>query len=121
MQENTYGDFKKLLVWQRSRELVVRIYYITQKFPSEERFGLSSQLRRAAVSVPSNIAEGQRRASNKEFVQFLIIARGSLAEIETQLLIAQDLQYIPEKESIQFTNEIIEIGRILNGLIKSLQ
>jgi four helix bundle protein len=93
---NYHGTFKDLQVWQRSRRLVSSIYEKTEKFPGKEQFGLTSQLRRAVVSIPSNIAEGHRRNSNKEFQNFLVIARGSLAEVETQLILAQDLKFISE-------------------------
>ena len=114
------GTFKDLQVWQRSRQLVSTIYKLTDSFPVKEQFGLSSQLRRAAVSIPSNIAEGHRRNSNKEFQNFLSIARGSLAEVETQLILAQDLKFISEKGTDAPLHEIEEIGRMINGLINSL-
>ena len=87
-------SYRELIVWQKAIDLVVAIYRITQSFPREEAFGLTSQLRRAAVSIPSNIAEGQGRRSAKEFQRFLDIARGSLQEVETQLLIANRLHYL---------------------------
>jgi four helix bundle protein len=117
---NYKGTFKDLLVWQRSRKLVSAIYDLTVKFPGKEQFGLSSQIRRAAVSIPSNIAEGHRRNSNKEFQNFLVIARGSLAEVETQLILAQDLKFITEADAKGSLQEIDEIGRMINGLINSL-
>ncbi len=98
--------------------IVTEIYQLTKQFPDEEKFGLSSQLRRAAVSIPSNIAEGAARSSNKEFIHFLYISLGSLSELETQLLIANNLEYC------QFDNDIIEnlvgIRKMLLGLIKYL-
>lgn len=111
-------EFKELIAWQKAMELVTAIYRLTQKFPKEELYGLTSQLRRAAVSVPSNIAEGQARQTRGEFRQFLGHARGSLAEMETQFLIAQRLGYVEEASDIP--ERIAETGRVLNGLISSL-
>jgi four helix bundle protein len=90
------SHFKELVVWQKSMQLVKQIYLATEHFPSKEIYGLTSQLRRAAISVPSNIAEGQARYSKPDFRHFLLIAKGSLAEIETQLLLANDLGYLKE-------------------------
>jgi len=97
------------------------IYDATDRFPPHEQFGLVSQLRRAAVSVPSNIAEGKAQYSNRAFVRFLRHARGSLAEIETQVLIAQQRQYLPDATTTKLSQQLDELGRILSGLIKSLQ
>ena len=112
-------DHKDLDVWKKSMELVEMIYTWTKEFPQEELYGLSSQMRRAAVSIPSNIAEGAARKNPKEFVQFLYIALGSLAEVETQLLISQKLGYV--KEEIAFDEIILAIKHMLNGLIKYLR
>jgi len=98
-KESELSSFKELIVWKKSMALVKQIYAITEKFPSKELYGLSSQLRRAAVSVPSNIAEGQSRFSKPEFKHFLLIARGSLAEIETQCILAHDLGFMSDKVS----------------------
>ena len=92
-------SYRDLIAWQKAMKFVVEIYEVTQQFPKEERHGITNQLRRAAVSVPSNIAEGQARFSQKEFHHFLSQARGSLSEIETQFLIARDLRYISAVES----------------------
>jgi four helix bundle protein len=100
--------------------LVLNIYRCTQTFPKIETYGLTSQLRRAAVSVPSNIAEGQARLSTGEFRQFLGNARGSLMEVETQILIARDLGYLDQNQSDCLINDTAEVGRILNGLLASL-
>ncbi|MGH8616817.1 MAG: four helix bundle protein [Burkholderiales bacterium] len=108
----------RLEAWKCARELVRNIYTLTQSFPREEVFGLTSKMRRAAVSVPSNIAEGAARTSRKEFAQFLNIARGSLSELETQLLIASDLGYIESKAPVFDT--IDHVSRLLTGLHKSL-
>jgi four helix bundle protein len=97
-------------------ELVAMVYDASERLPSHEQFGLTSQLRRAAVSVPSNIAEGKAHYSNRDFVRFLRHARGSLAEIETQVLIAQQRQYLPAE-----TQRLDELGRILSGRINSLK
>ena len=100
--------------------LVLDVYRSTQAFPKAESYGLVSQLRRAAVSVPSNIAEGQARLSTGEFRQFLGNARGSLVEVETQILIAQELGYLERDESERLLSVAAEVGRILNGLLNSL-
>jgi four helix bundle protein len=112
--------FRDLVVWQKAIDLVTEIYRVTQKFPKEEIFGLVSQLRRAAVSVPSNIAEGQGRLMEKEFRQFLRNARGSLSELETQILIAQNLGYLDEPDFKNLSSMIAEVGRVLNGLLSSV-
>lgn len=106
-------------MWQVGIELVVEIYRLTGGFPPEERYGLTSQMRRAAVSVPSNIAEGAARQSEKEFLQFLIIARGSLSELETQVLIANKLGYLANLDTIMA--RINTIFGLLGGLIRSLK
>ena len=101
-------------------DLVTDVYRLTRAFPDDEKFGLVAQLRRAAVSVPSNIAEGQGRSSVGEFKQFLGHARGSLFEVETQLLIAKELKWIGEADFQRVSDLIGEVGRLLNGLIRSL-
>ncbi len=110
---------KDIVVWQKSIELVSSIYLLTQSFPEAERFGLISQLRRASVSVPSNIAEGAARNSKKEFIQFLYISLGSLSEIETQLIIAEKLKLIDDKTEVQ--ESVDEIRKLILGLIRSLK
>lgn len=112
--------FKKLAVWQIAYKFVLNIYRFSQKFPDTERYGLISQIRRAAVSVPANIAEGSERQHKKEFLQFLSIARGSLAEVETYLLLAKDLGYINGESFNALDDQRKETGRILRGLYKSL-
>jgi four helix bundle protein len=114
-------NYRNLIAWQKAKSLALDVYRCTRRFPKDEIYGLSSQMRRAAVSVPSNIAEGKGRYSQKEFVQFLYHARGSLLELETQLSIARDLEYIdqPLFESLESDTE--ELGRILNGLINRFQ
>ena len=115
------SSYKDLIAWKKGMELVAAIYDATDRFPSHELYGLVSQLRRAAVSVPSNIAEGKAHFSNRDFVRFLRHARGSLAEIETQLLIAEQRQYLTAEKSGHFCQQLDELGRILSGLIRSLQ
>lgn len=115
------SSYKDLIAWQKGMELVATIYDATEGFPSHELFGLVSQLRRAAVSVPNNIAEGKAHYSNRDFVRFLRHARGSLAEIETQVLIAQQRVYLPATATAKLTQQLDELGRILSGLINSLK
>lgn len=105
--------------WKISRELVKAVYLLTKAFPKEELFGLTSQMRRAAVSVPSNIAEGAARAGDREFAQFLNIARGSLSELETQLLIASDLGYIKSNDPI--FGMVDRVSRLITGLHKAIR
>ena len=115
------GGYKDLIAWKKGMELVATIYDATDGFPSHEQFGLVSQLRRAAVSVPSNIAEGKAHYSNRDFVRFLRHARGSLAEIETQVLIAEQRKYLTDATAAKLTQQLDELGRILSGLINSLK
>ncbi|MFZ5644018.1 MAG: four helix bundle protein [Bacillota bacterium] len=114
-------NYKELEVWQKAINLVIELYKITESFPNEERYGLVSQIQRAGVSVPANIAEGWGRGSTKEYIQYLRISRGSLAELETHLIIAQKLNYISEENTYKFEKEIISIGKMLNNLMKSLK
>ena len=114
-------DYKELAAWQRSMDLVREVYLCTRSFPREELFGLSSQMRRAAVSVPSNIAEGKGRYSRKELIQFLYKARGSLMELESQIIIARDLDYLNEGTGQTLSTKTLEVTRILNGLINHFQ
>ena len=112
---------KDLEVWKNSIKLVTTIYTVTKSYPKEELFGLTSQMRRSAVSIPSNIAEGAARISTKEFIQFLHIARGSLAELETQNIVSLNLNYLTEETFILIENEIKIIGGQLSGLLRSLK
>ena len=112
---------KKLKVWQRALELVVKIYEITEKFPKEENFGITAQLRRAAISVPSNIAEGLTRKSSKDKLHFLNIAQSSLSEIDTQLEISVRLRYLNEAAYESIQTDLIEIQMMLSGLSRSIQ
>ena len=115
------GTYVDLGVWQTAMELVLRIYKVSQRFPKEERYGLTSQIRRAAVSVPSNIAEGKGRVSDRELTQFVCHARGSLFEIETQLQLAERLGYVAKDDFESLHKETVRVGQMLNGLIRSLR
>ncbi len=112
-----FGDFKQLIVWQKSMDLVEMIYRITESFPSKEIYGLSSQMRRAAVSIPSNIAEGRRRRTTQDYKHFLHIAYGSAAEIETQIEIAKRLGYIDVKMTEKAQELVTEVCKILHKLV----
>ncbi|GAA5041118.1 four helix bundle protein [Marivirga lumbricoides] len=113
-------NFKKLKIWEKSMELSLLIYRITNDLPSEEKFGLTSQVRRCAVSIPSNIAEGSSRDSKKEFARFLSIAIGSSFELETQLLLSRKLNFITESDFNIVELSLTEIQKMLNSFIKSL-
>ncbi len=114
-------SYRQLIAWQKAMELVKLVYDLTDKFPGEERFGLTIQIRRAVVSVPSNIAEGQGRNSTKEFIHHLSIAYGSLMETETQTLIAEMRNYITHIQSNAVLDKAAEVGRLINGLSNSLR
>ena len=114
-------SYRDLIAWQKAIQLVTEIYKTTRQFPKEEIYGLTSQLRRAAVSIPSNIAEGQARLSKLEFKNFLSHARSSLVEVETQLLIACNLDYLSESAANQLLKQTTEVARILNGLLNTLR
>ena len=120
LKPETVTSYRDLAVWQKAMSLVSAIYQLTSTFPDAERFGLTSQIQRAAVSIPSNIAEGQGRLATKEFRQFLGVARGSLKELETQLLISIDLGYTSEEQAGTCLDLADEVGRMLNALIKAL-
>jgi four helix bundle protein len=113
-------SYRDLVVWKKSMTLVLDVYRSTQAFPKPETYGLVAQLRRAAVSIPSNIAEGQARLSTAEFKQSLGHARGSLMEVETQILISKELGYLEHDQSEHLLSASAEVGRILNGLLNSL-
>ena len=114
-------SYRQLIAWQKAMELVKYVYDLTKKFPREELYGLTLQIRKAVVSVPSNIAEGQGRNSTKEFLHFLSIAYGSLMETETQGLVAEMKNYITAEETVILLEKSAEVGRVLNGLINSLE
>jgi four helix bundle protein len=115
------GTYKDLEAWQCAMALVLEVYRNTAKFPREEMFGLTTQLRRAAVSVASNIVEGKGRFSDRELSQFLGVARGSVFEIETQVTIARDLGFLTEIQIQELLKRCGEVGRLLNGLIRSVR
>ena len=117
----TIQSYRDLEVWQKAMDLVVECYQITKAFPKAETFGLSSQLQRAAVSIVANIAEGHARQHTKEFQQSLSIAYGSLAELETHILIAERLKYVSTSQLTKLLDRTAEIGRMLNGLRRSLE
>jgi four helix bundle protein len=113
-------SYRELIAWQKAMDLVEAVYAATRAFPDIERYGLASQLQRSAVSVPSNIAEGQGRRSTKELLQHLAIAHGSLCEMETQLLIAQRLEYLEPKQADALLIAAAEVGRLIQGLSRAL-
>ena len=113
-------DYKELIVWQKSMDLVVEVYRLVKKLPKEETYALSDQMRRAVVSIPSNIAEGKNRSSEKDYLRFLFIARGSRAEVETQLLICVRLDYLEEAEVEYALNLCSEVGKMLSTMISKM-
>ena len=119
METSKITSYKELVVWQKSMVLVKEIYSLSESFPEYERFGLTNQIRKSSISIPSNIAEGWGRLSRKNYIQFLRISRGSLFELETQILIAIELNYINDNKISQ--NLITEISKMLNSLIKKLE
>lgn len=114
------NNYKELKVWQKGMELCTKVYQFSTGFPTDEIYGLTSQIRRSAVSIPSNIAEGAGRGTNKEFIHFLSISLGSAFELETQILIAERLNMIDKTDSSIIINEITEIEKMLRGLQKSI-
>jgi four helix bundle protein len=115
------GSFRDLKVWRDSMTLVEEIYQVTSRFPASERFGLTAQVRRAAVSIPSNIAEGKRRKRQRAYLNHLDIALGSQGEVETQLEISSRLGFVKKDDVRRVEARIAEVGRMLNGLIESVQ
>ena len=118
MKINSYKD---LQVWQKAIELVKKVYLVTKAFPNDEMYGLINQMRRSAVSIASNIAEGKSRQTKKEYIRFLYITIGSTAELETQVIIAHELKYIDKRTTEQISEHIDHIGRMTRNLISSLQ
>ena len=114
-------NFKELKVWQKSYELCIEVYKTTKSFPNEEKFGLTSQMRRAVVSIPSNIAEGYGRRTTPDYIRSLYIAYGSNCELETQTLLSGDLAYIENEKQKTVLEKISEVERMLKALIKSLE
>ncbi len=114
-------SYQELKVWQRAHELTLKTYQVTQQFPKEERFGLTSQIRRSAVSTPANIAEGYGRKHTKEYIQMLYISQGSLEETKYHFLLSRDLRYLKNDQYKKLIDLSEEVGRMLRGLIKSLE
>ena len=119
MNEEKIKSFTDLKAWQEGHKLVLMVYDVTKNFPKEEQFGLTNQIQRAAVSITSNIAEGFSRNSNKEKIQFYAMSRGSLTEVQNQLVIARDIKYLDSKVFGHVADQSILVSKILNGLIKS--
>jgi four helix bundle protein len=114
-------NYKNLAVWKEARKLVSAVYILTNNFPEDEKFGLTSQLKRAAISIPSNIAEGMGRNSNKETRQYYYIAKGSIYEVETQIYIAIDLGFLEEENVEQIFSQITSVRKLIIGFIKYLE
>lgn len=117
---NKIKNYRDLIAWQKAMDLVEEVYQISGLFPADEKFGLTSQIRRAAISVPSNIAEGSSKKSTNEFIRFCNMAYGSLAEIETQIIIAEKLNFINPEKSCNLLKATKEIAKILSRLMRSL-
>jgi len=113
-------SYKELLIWQKGISLVKEVYKITKKFPNEEKFALIDQIHRSAISIPSNISEGQARQHSKEFRQFLYMALGSLAELDTQLTIAAELGYIDDDDFNKLNAKVVELRKMISGILKKL-
>ena len=113
-------NYKELKVWQKSYAFCLLIYQNTRKFPKEEKYGLTSQIRRSAVSIPSNIAEGYGRKTTVDYIRFLYIAYGSLCELETQIMLAGDLTYLEQKDLDSLKTNLSDVERMLKALIRSL-
>jgi four helix bundle protein len=112
---------KNLAVWKRSMDFVVKVYRLTKTFPKEELYCLTSQMRRAAISIPSNLAEGHAKRTTREFIRFTNISYGSAAELETQIMIAEQLGYAPEHDISCLISELSEIEKMINGLLAGLE
>jgi four helix bundle protein len=119
-EQKKVTHYKDLLVWQKAMALAKETYKMTASFPGDERYGLTSQMRRGAVSVPSNIAEGQARHGTREFLQFLSHASGSLAELETQVLLSEDLGFARKEDTTALLKKVEELQRMTAGLRRSL-
>jgi four helix bundle protein len=120
MVEEKIKSFQDLRVWQLGIEIVKEIYRLTENFPKKEVYGLTSQIRRSVISIPSNIAEGFRRYHNKEYRQFLFVALGSCAELETQIIIAKELSYINEDDKVKVLEKSDHLSRMISNLIKKI-
>ena len=121
MERGKIKSYRDLIVWQKSYDLCLKIYEATRRFPGEEKYGLVSQIRRAAVSIPSNIAEGQARGKGKEFIQFLRIAYGSTMELHTQISLARDLNFLDARKSEDLLSLAHEVELMLAALMRSLK
>jgi four helix bundle protein len=113
-------NFRELAIWQKGHELCLRIYKVTSSFPKEEMYGITSQMRRSASSIPTNIAEGCGRNSNPDFKRFLIISSGSGSELEYQIQLAKDLKFITDEQFVSLTNDVIEIRKMIYSFSKKL-
>jgi four helix bundle protein len=120
-KDSRIHSYKDLIVWQKSMDLVVEIYKITELFPKSEQYGLTSQMRRSSVSIPSNIAEGRKRGSRKDYRQFLIVAYGSGAELETQIEVAKRLKFVDDDKLRKADNLLSEVMKMLNKMISNLK
>ena len=114
-------NFKNLKIWQLGIELIMEVYAISKQFPTEERYGLTTQVNRSALSVPSNIAEGSGRGTNKDFANFLSIAIGSLYELETQIIVARQLNFIKEEQFNKLSKMVNELEKMINGIRNNLK
>ena len=121
MNNKKIHSFTDLETWKQAHKLVLNVYQTTKSFPKEERFGLTDQMRRAAVSITSNIAEGFSRQGKKEKLQFYFISRGSLTELQNQLLIAKDIKYLQNKSFRKIAEQTIKVHKLINGLIRSIK
>ena len=121
MEPSKRRDYRDLVLWQRAVELAAEVHRVTLKLPRHELFGLAAQMRRSAVSIPSNIAEGSGRRTTREFIAFLHIARGSLSELRTQLLLASEVAYVTGSEISVAENLTDEVGKLLNSVIRGLR
>ena len=115
------SSYRDLRVWQQAMDLAMQVYRLTEAFPKHEMYGLTGQIRRAAISIPSNIAEGKGRRTDRDFSSFLFRARGSLLELETQILLARRLEYLKESDAVAVLKSTAGVGSALAGLINSLQ
>ena len=114
-------DFRQLKVWEKSHQLALAVYKVTKEFPKEELYGLTSQIRRSSMSIPTNIAEGCGRNTDADFARFLQMAMGSASETEYQLILAHDLDFLPNDSYEQLHNEVEEVKRMLASLLKTLR
>jgi four helix bundle protein len=118
--EKEIKSFRDLIIWQRGINLVKEVYEETRNFPKQELYGLTSQIRRSAISIPSNVSEGHTRQHRAEFRQFLSMALGSLAELETQIIISRELNYISSEKSEKVIDQMDSLGKMIRGLMKKL-